>query len=29
LYRQPQFAQWEPVFDKLTRELATLADSRA
>ncbi|GJH35389.1 hypothetical protein CBA19CS91_21550 [Paraburkholderia hospita] len=29
LYRQSQFAQWEPVFDKLTRELATLADSRA
>ncbi|SOE59602.1 hypothetical protein SAMN05446935_1543 [Burkholderia sp. YR290] len=28
LYRQPQFAQWEPVFDKLTRDLAALADSR-
>ena len=27
LYRQPQFAQWEPVFDKLTRDLAALADS--
>ncbi|MDR6383001.1 Flp pilus assembly protein TadD [Paraburkholderia caribensis] len=29
LYRQPQFAQWEPVFDNLTRDLAALADSRA
>ncbi|ACC69261.1 hypothetical protein PPMP20_08135 [Paraburkholderia phymatum] len=28
LYRQAQFAQWEPVFDKLTRDLAALADSR-
>jgi hypothetical protein len=28
LYRQPQFAQWEPVFDKLTGDLAALADSR-
>lgn len=27
LYRQAQFAQWEPVFDKLTRDLAALADS--
>ncbi|MFM0019871.1 tetratricopeptide repeat protein [Paraburkholderia azotifigens] len=29
LYRQSQFAQWEPVFDKLTRDLSTLADSGA
>ncbi|WP_109479027.1 tetratricopeptide repeat-containing glycosyltransferase family protein [Paraburkholderia sp. C35] len=28
LYRQPQFAEWEPVFDELTRDLAALADSR-
>jgi hypothetical protein len=27
LYRQAQFAQWEPVFDTLTRDLASLADS--
>ncbi|BCF86993.1 hypothetical protein PPGU16_00600 [Paraburkholderia largidicola] len=29
LYRQSQFAQWEPVFDKLTRDLSALSDSRA
>ncbi|CAD6521566.1 hypothetical protein ACFQ3P_09550 [Paraburkholderia sabiae] len=28
LYRQAQFAQWEPVFDKLTRDLGELAASR-
>ncbi|WP_407668881.1 tetratricopeptide repeat protein [Paraburkholderia diazotrophica] len=28
LYRQPQFAQWEPVFDKLTSDLAALAGAR-
>ncbi|MPW18904.1 tetratricopeptide repeat protein [Paraburkholderia sp. CNPSo 3157] len=28
LYRQPQFAQWEPVFDKLTSNLAALARAR-
>jgi hypothetical protein len=28
LYRQAQFARWEPVFDKLTRDLGELAASR-
>jgi ADP-heptose:LPS heptosyltransferase len=28
LYRQPKFAQWEPVFDKLTSDLAALASAR-
>ncbi|MEM5364926.1 tetratricopeptide repeat protein [Paraburkholderia azotifigens] len=27
LYRQAQFAQWEPVFDRLTRDLGALAAS--
>ena len=28
LYRQPQFGQWEPVFDEATRDLAALANAR-